>query len=52
MPENEEPDWKWLAVHALHDLRLLGVDIAKMNKVTPEVIEQVDIHSRNMQAYS
>lgn len=52
MPGNDEPDWKRLALHALHDLRLLGVDITQMDKMTFDVVKQVNAHTREMEAYS
>ena len=44
--------WKKIALHALHDLSLLGVDIALIDGVTEEVAQQVEDYGREQTAYS
>ena len=44
--------WKALALLALHDLRVMGVPIEKVEGVTPEVVAEVDRYSREMETFS
>lgn len=48
---SREPDWRKLAIHALSDLRILGVDITEVT-TSPEVIAAVDLYDRDSTAYS
>lgn len=44
--------WKKLAIHALHDLSLLGVDIKLIDGVTDQTIREVEEYSREQTSYS
>ena len=44
--------WKHMAVHTLHDLRMLGVPIEKILGMTPDVLNEVDTYSRNSTSYT
>jgi hypothetical protein len=46
------PDWKRLALHALHDLRLLGVPIESIVGVNETVLSQVDCYDQEMTTFS
>lgn len=52
MAHESKPDWKRLALHALHDLRAVGIPIEKISGVTPEVIAAVDDYDREMSSYA
>lgn len=47
-----EHDWKRLALHALEDLRVLGVPIEKIHGVDDDVLAQVDHYSRESTSYT
>lgn len=46
------PDWRHLALHALHDLRLLGVPIESIAGVDEAVLAEVDRYDREMESYT
>ena len=44
--------WKRLALHALSDLRQMGVPIDKIVGVTPGIIEEVNLYDMDQASYS
>lgn len=44
--------WRQLALHALHDLRMLGVPIEQIILMTPEVLAAVDEYDREQTSYT
>lgn len=47
-----DTDWKRLALHALADLRALGVTIEYIVGMTPEVLAEVERYERERTTYS
>jgi hypothetical protein len=52
VPSVPSVDWERLALSALSDLRLLGVDVTLMVGMSPAVIERLDVYDRELTAYS
>lgn len=44
-------DWRLLALHALHDLRLLGIPIESIVGVDDEVLAEVDRYDREITTF-
>jgi hypothetical protein len=47
-----EHDWRRIALHALSDLRMLGVPIDRIISVDDDVVRQVDEYDRDQAAFS
>ena len=47
-----ETNWEGIAVHALADLHMMGVQIEKMIDMTPAILEKVDVYLRDASSYS
>lgn len=45
-------DWKRLALHALHDLQVLGVPIEQIVGMDDEVLDEVERYGREQTSYS
>ena len=51
--EGKKPvDWKTIALHALSDLRALGIPIEKILLMTPDILKAVGDYERDMTSYS
>lgn len=51
MKNKTEIDWKNLALHALFDLQILGVNI-ELITTDETVLKELEVYSRNQTAYS
>lgn len=45
-------DWRKVAIHALYDLRVLGVDIEQIEGVTPQALSEVSHYARQQTSYT